>query len=413
MRNPTRRKFIGTSAVTSAALLAGNGQAGGRAVHAQSDRAYWLSVLTRVADPVLAALAKGKLKATMPVEAPRGNAAERSQYTHLEAFGRVLAGIAPWIESDEHAAAEANLRQQYADLARASILSAVGPSSPDYMNFAKGQQPLVDAAFLALAVLRAPTQLWEKLEASAKTKLVVALRSSKIIRPAFSNWLLFSAMVEAFLCFAGEPWDVMRVDYAIRQHEEWYKGDGIYGDGPQFHWDYYNSFVIQPFLLEILAAVSKKSNAWQSFEAAILTRARRYAAIQERMIGPDGSYPAIGRSLTYRFGAFHLLSMMALRRQLPEGVQPEQVRCALTAVIRRTIEAPGTFDNQGWLRVGFCGHQPSLGESYISTGSLYLCSVGLLPLGLPATDPFWSAPPQPWTSQKIWGGEDMPADHAI
>ncbi len=26
----------------------------------------------------------------------------------------------------------------------------------------------------------------------------------------------------------------MRIDYAVRQHEQWYKGDGTYGDGPDF-----------------------------------------------------------------------------------------------------------------------------------------------------------------------------------
>ena len=44
-------------------------------------------------------------------------------------------------------------------------------------------------------------------------------------------------------------------------------------------------------------------------------------------------------------------------------------------MIRRTLEAPDTFDKEGWLQIGFCGHQPGVGETYISTGSLYLCSV--------------------------------------
>ena len=83
------------------------------------------------------------------------------------------------------------------------------------------------------------------------------------------------------------------------------------------------------------------------------------------------------------------------------------------AVIRRMIEAPGTFDDQGWLRIGFYRHQPSLGEGYISTGSLYLCTAALLPLGLPPDDAFWSAPPAPWTSQQIWSGQPLPADHAL
>jgi hypothetical protein len=409
----SRRNFVKTSAIAAVTPLAVEGHTVQTIASNQSERDYWITVLTRLAHPVLSSLSQKKLKATMPVEAPHNNVSDRAQYTYLEAFGRLLAGIAPWLESGGSTASEGEFRKRYAELARQAITAAVDPSSPDYMNFTTGSQPVVDAAFLALGVLRAPKELWEKLDPSTQRKLVEALRSSRAIRPGFNNWLLFSATIEAFLCYAGERWDAMRVDYAIRQHEEWYKGDGVYGDGPQFHWDYYNSFVIHPMLIEVIETVSKRSRAWEALEPAILTRAQRYAAIQERLIGPDGSFPAIGRSLAYRFGAFHLLATMALRRQLPAGIKPEQVRMALTAVIRRMIEAPGTFDENGWLKVGFCGHQPSIGESYISTGSLYLCSTGLLPLGLPPSDPFWSGAPQPWTSQKIWNGQDVPTDHAL
>jgi len=31
---------------------------------------------------------------------------------------------------------------------------------------------------------------------------------------------------------------------------------------------------------------------------------------------------------------------------------------------------------------------------------------------LPANDPFWTAPAEPWTQKKIWSGADVPADHA-
>src|SRR5262249_43480675 len=115
----------------------------------------------------------------------------------------------------------------------------------------------------------------------------------------------------------------------------------------------------------------------------------------------------------YRFGALHVLAQMALRHSLPENVSPAQARGALTAAIRRSIEAPGTFDTDGWLRIGFCGHQPGVGENYISTGSLYLCGAGLVALGLDATDPFWSAPPQPWTSVRAWSGQAFPIDRAL
>jgi hypothetical protein len=131
------------------------------------------------------------------------------------------------------------------------------------------------------------------------------------------------------------------------------------------------------------------------------------------LISPEGTFPAIGRSLAYRFGAFQLLGQMALLKQLPERITPAQVRCALTIVIRRMIEAPGTFDQNGWLTIGFCGHQPGVGENYISTGSLYLCAVGLLPLGLPPEDEFWTALPADWTAKQIWAGRNFEADHAL
>lgn len=379
----------------------------------QEDRRYWLDVLNRIARPVLEAGAAGELKKRMPIEAAPG-IDDRIHYTHLEAVGRLLCGMAPWLALTNLHGEEEALRAEFADLARRTIAAGSAPQSPDFLNFTGGAQPVVDAAFLAQALLRAPNQLWAKLDNATQTNVVAALRSSRVIKPHFNNWLLFSATIEAFLCTAGiADWDPMRIDYALRQHEQWYLGDGVYGDGPEFHWDYYNSFVIQPMLIDIVESVGKRYPDWGAMREEILRRAQRYAAIQERLISPEGTYPPIGRSLAYRFGAFQTLAQIALRRELPADLTPAAVRAALTAVIRRQIEAPGTFDEDGWLRIGFAGRQPGMGERYISTGSLYLCSVGLLPLGLPPEDPFWSAPAAAWTSQRIWAGEDLPADHAL
>jgi hypothetical protein len=405
-----RREFVLAAGSVGVAPLGVRGAAAPQPAPA-SDRELWVGVMRRLADPVLTNLANGTLKARMPVEQAAG--ADRRNVTHLEALGRLLAGMAPWIELPADASAEGQARARYGDLARRAIARAVDPASPDFMNFTKGGQPLVDAAFLAQAVLRAPRALRQSLDPSTAKQLIAALEATRTISPGFNNWLLFSATVEAALAKLGAWWDRVRVDYALRQHEQWYKGDGAYGDGPVFHWDYYNSFVIQPMLLDVLDAVGTEVPAWKEIAARVEPRARRYAAVQERLIAPDGSFPPIGRSIAYRFGAFQVLAQMALRKALPEGVSPAQVRGALSAVIRRTIDAPGTFDANGWLQIGFCGHQPGVGETYISTGSVYLCAVGLLPLGLPAADPFWIDPNQPWTSMLAWGGRPFPIDRAL
>ncbi len=414
MQELTPRRTFLKLAAASGTVATGLGQRktsaheSGAGAEDASDRAWWISMLCRLADPVLENLAAGTLRARMPVEGP----ANRRAVTHLEAVGRLLAGIAPWLELGGDGTAEGAMRARYGDLARRALGVGLDRSSPDALNFTEGGQPLVDAAFLAQAILRAPRALWQALGPSTQESLVVALESTRAIQPGFNNWLLFPATIEAALARMGARWDRVRVDYALRQHEQWYKGDGLYGDGPEFHWDYYNSFVIQPMLLDVLDACADASPAWQALAAPVARRAQRYAAIQERLIAPDGSWPLIGRSLAYRTGAFQLLAQMALRRALPAGLSPRSVRSALSAAMRRSLGAPGTFDANGWLQIGVCGHQPGIGERYISTGSLYLCAAVLLPLGLPGSDQFWSGPPAPWTSVLAWSGKEFPIDHA-
>ena len=79
----------------------------------------------------------------------------------------------------------------------------------------------------------------------------------------------------------------------------------------------------------------------------------------------------------------------------------------------RTGNPVGTYTKDGWLNIGVAGSQPDQADTYNTTGSLYFCSVILLPLGLPDTDAFWSSPPEQWTAQKIWSGQDVSGDHSI
>jgi hypothetical protein len=378
-------------------------------IEGPEQRKFMVETMLKIADPVLNALSQNQLKAKMPVESAPNQEAGRREVTYLEAFGRLIGGMAPWLELGADDSAEGKLREKYILLVRQCIHNATDSTAADYMNFNKGGQPVVDAAFFAHALLRAPKQLWEPLDAETKANVVRELKSSRTITPYYSNWLLFSAMVETAIYKFDTAADFMRIDYAVKSHQNWYLGDGVYGDGPDFHWDYYNSFVIQPMLLDITKIALRNQKLYQQF----LARTTRYAAIQERLISPEGTYPPIGRSLTYRFGAFQLLSQIALQKNLPKEVTPEQVRCALYTVVKKQIEAPGTFDKNGWLTIGVYGHQPGLGEIYISTGSLYLCSQVFLVLGLPANDPFWTNPNADWTQKKLWSGQSVLIDHAL
>ncbi|HKJ32147.1 MAG TPA: DUF2264 domain-containing protein, partial [Balneolales bacterium] len=163
----------------------------------KSDREYWISTVDKISKPVLTALSQDKLKQTMPVEEKPGS--NRKRYTYLEAFGRLMTGIAPWLELGKDNTPEGKIRSKYIDWALKSLSVAVNTDSKDFLNFNKGDQPLVDTAFLAHALIKAPTVLWENSSRKSQDNIIKALKSSRVIVPYYDNWILFSAMVETAL----------------------------------------------------------------------------------------------------------------------------------------------------------------------------------------------------------------------
>lgn len=385
---------------------------------ATAARASWMDHLDRLASVPLGLLAQRR-GGEMP---RRGFLLEdelrRDQVpvALLECVGRLACGIAPWLET--HEPDERELRERMTHDLAASLSSLMDPASPDFCPMDAHSQTLVDMAFVAQALLRSPRVLRGALSEDTRTRLVGAMQEvCRLHVPGQNNWLLFTACCQALLRAWEEEHQPTLIDYAIRMHATWYLGDGIYGDGPHFHYDYYNSYVIQPMMLDILN-VDKGRGRHPAWFGAIdperaIERLTRWAEIQERQIARDGTFPVVGRSIVYRSGAFHGLAAAALHHCLPESIIPAQVRCALSAVHEMTLGVANSFDESGWLTIGLAGKQPDLGEGYISTGSCYLTSTSFLPLGLPASDPFWSTPDAPWSAQRLWAGENLPADHAL
>jgi len=383
------------------------------AIVKNDDRAFWLAQLDRIAKPVFSNLANDQLKKNMPIELSirTNDPVMRTKVATLEAFARTFCGIAPWLNGEGGSAEEVALRKQYREWTLKAVSNAVNPAAKDYMDFTTGQS-LVDASFIAIGLVRCPW-VWEHLSEKTKKQVVEAFKLTSKITPPFNNWLLFAGMIEAFYCKYNMPWDPVRIEFGIRQFEQWYIGDGIYKDGENYHWDYYNSFVIHPYLAQIVNIMNTRNGSYKGVIDKLKKRSERYAIIQERLINADGSFPATGRSIVYRGAAFHHLADMALRESLPEELHPAQVRGALTAVLRKTLENPSTFNQKGWLTIGLYGAQPNIADTYNNTGSLYLNTAIFLPLGLPETNAFWSAPAEDWTSKKIWSGQDVKADHAV
>lgn len=381
------------------------------------DREIWVDVAYRMAKPVLSAMSEGKLHETMLVELSPTWDGRNVGVTYMECFGRLMAGIAPWLALPDDDTDEGRKRLELRNLALKCYANAVDPESADYLLWRQEGQTLVDAAYVAESFIRARAALWEPLDSLTKSRYIDEFTRLRRVNPPYTNWLLFASTIECFIESVGAESDWYRISMAIRKVEEWYVGDGFYSDGPDFAFDFYNSYVLHPMHVECLEIATKggTQKIWNVPQADFNTavaRMQRYGAILERLISPEGTFPVYGRSITYRTGVLQPLAMLAWRGWLPAQLPKGQVRAAMSAVIKRMFADDRNFNEKGFLTIGFCGSQPNIADWYTNNGSLYMASLAFLPLGLPADDEFWTDEAQDWTSKKAWSGQDFPKDHA-
>jgi len=380
-----------------------------------SDREYWCSLAYKMAEPVLSNMSRGELQKNMQLELSPSFDNRDERVAYMECFGRLMAGIAPWLALPDDDTAEGKQRKQLREWALASYKNAVDPNSPDCLVWRGQGQLMVDAAYLAESFIRAYDALWKPLDETTKQRYIENFQGVRAIDPPYTNWILFSSTIESFLAKVGAQYDQYRVNSAIRKVEEWYVGDGWYADGPKFAFDYYSSYVFHPMYLETLQnMVDAKANTridYKSYRDRELKRAQKFSIVLERFISPEGTYPVIGRSTPYRLAALQPLALMAWYKQLPSDLSEGQVRAALTKVMHRMYDTQNNFNAGGYLTIGFCGSQPNTADWYTNNGSLYMTTLAFMPLGLPATDSFWTAAAEPWTQVKAWGGKDFPKDH--
>lgn len=378
----------------------------------KTDRQVWADLCYKISQPVLENMSKGNFQKDFPLELSPTWDGRDTKVAYLETFARLMAGISPWLALPDDGTPEGKQRKQLHEWAIQAYKNAVDPNSPDKITWLTNtSQPLCDASYLVESFMRAPEATWGQLDEVTKKRYIEGLKSLRTIRPAYNNWLLFRAMVEVFFMSIGEDVDEYALSVGLQKMSEWYLSDGWYSDGPEYAMDYYNSYVMHPMMVEVVEMCKKhKFSTPISLDLAV-KRMNRFNTILERFISPEGAYPAVGRSVIYRMGAFQTLAMSAWKYGLPKDLTNGSVRSALTCVMKRMFAVDGNFDDKGYLRLGFAGHQPNLANYYSDNGSLYMTSLVFMPLGLPADHPFWTAPAEPWTSQKAWSGQEFPEDY--
>lgn len=138
----------------------------------KSDREIWCEVMYRMAVPVLSNMSEGRLKQNMLVELSPTWDGRNKDVTYMECFGRLMAGLAPWLSLPDDNTAEGIQRKQLREWALSSYKHAVDPSSADYLLWRQEGQTLVDAAYIAESFLRGYDALWLPLDNLTKQRYI-------------------------------------------------------------------------------------------------------------------------------------------------------------------------------------------------------------------------------------------------
>ena len=313
---------------------------------AKSDREKWVDLAYKISFPVLENMSKGLLHQNMIVEySPSFNNGDKN-VLYMECFGRLMDGISPWLSLPEDDTKEGKIRKKLLELALKSYKNAVDPKSEDMLlwNATDTLQPLVDAAYLAESFLRAPSTTWDKLDELTQKRYIKCFGIIRKIKPHYNNWLLFSGIIECFFIMLGKESDIDKLHYITKTINGWYIGDGWYSDGPIFHMNYYNSFVIHPMFIQILEIMEKNNLEVPISSKLAIKRMQRFNIFLERLISPEGYFPAFGRSIVYRMGCFQTLALSLWKYRLPDNLTYGGVRSALTKVMENMFNIKGNFN---------------------------------------------------------------------
>lgn len=362
------------------------------------NKKQWETYLIKLVKPVLEDYSNGKLKDRFNSLVDDDNI----DNAVVEAVSRSLMGVSTWIESEEYSERKVEMRNIVT-----KVLINIGNGVENF-NFSDHKQKLVEAGHISYALKMAPNSMLGRLTEKQQEKLLFKISESRKITPHLNNWLLFSAMRESMFHKYDHDYDHFMIENTGLALNDWYIGDGIFKDGIYFANDYYNSLVIQPFAYELMNEEMFK----RSFNHDLEKILKRYTVHQERSINSNGEYTLHGRSLAYRFGVFHHLAKMSYENIIDDSLSRSGIKNALSEVLYLSFELYNIFDKNGTLTKGITCEQSSVVESYISVGSLYMCSVIFITLGIAEEDEFWQSDDM-WTSKKIIKGLEANLDKKI
>ena len=312
----------------------------------------------------------------------------------IESFARIASAWGAWLRNPANPATlnfqshEINLET----LLRRALLDGTNPSNPYtyWGDIGHLDQRIVESADIAVMIWMSRERVFNKMTAAEQEQIMSWLAQVDNKGTYTDNWILFTAMAQAVRHHLGFPAPIDDLDNRLLQIGEFYRGDGWYVDGPTDEFELYNAWMFgwHYFLWTYIDGDRRPDHRQQ-----VLERGRSFIDGFLHFFGANGSYPAWGRSIVYRFAALAPFAVGHFLKIAPDD--PGLLRRVSSGCIRYFYDR-GLFDPDGhFVRQGFHGDFPPAGEAYISPGSPYWCCHGLFALTLDRDDPFWMATESP------------------
>ena len=308
----------------------------------------------------------------------------------IESFARIASAWGAWLRNPSNAATlkfgghEINLET----LLRQALLDGTNPSNPDtyWGDITHLDQRIVESADIAVAIWMSRERVLNKMTADEQVQIIAWLAQVDGKGTYTDNWILFTAMVQAVRHHLGFPSPVDDLDNRLLQIGEFYRGDGWYVDGPTDEFELYNAWMFgwHYFLWTWIDGDRRPDH-----RQLVLERGRSFINGFLHFFGANGSYPAWGRSIVYRFAPLAPFAVGHFLKIAPDD--PGLLRRVSSGSIRYFYDR-GLFDpDHHFVRQGYHGDFHPAGEAYISPGSPYWCCHGLFALTFDRDDPFWTA----------------------
>jgi hypothetical protein len=350
-------------------------------------RAHW----ERVADVLLDGVSRHASRSHAFIFVPdaRG-AARRRPSAGLEGFARTFL-LAAYRLASPSGAVPGDPAGRYAE----GLVSGTDPGSRErWPAIRDTSQPLVEAAFVALALHESRRSIWERLSGLEQARIVdwlAAVRGKKVWH---NNWRLFPVIVNAFLKSVGGPHRQEEIERNLDTVDSWYRRDGWYADGPGANYDYYVGWAIH-FLTLMWCRMDGDRSA-PARARIYRERAARYLEQYRFLFAANGAPLYHGRSLTYRVATAAPLWAGALLDASP--LAPGETRRIASGVLRHFVDR-GAIEH-GLLTRGWYGEFRPMLQHYSGHGSQYWASIGFLGLVLAPEHAVWAAREEPMAVER-------------